>query len=654
MKINSNHILKTTGALFVAVFALAGAALAGPVEDARTAFRQGDFQAALAHSERAVSEQPTNPTGFLFLGSSRAKLGDREGAREAWARVLQLDPKLESVGNDDAFLREYRRVGGAMFDGAQAPAGANTGTMATDLIRSLAETNIYIAPQLQGQVDESALMQAANANTKLVVVTTVHPYRSPLEMAAKLRSALNLGEGVVVVATPKRVGASSGRLSPDQIENALGQANLDTAYAQGGLTSLVVTAAKAVSGEVVADRRTDNGTGAAIGFLALAGVGGFLAVRSARKRREMEEVRAPLDRMHRELLETISYADNYLDLLPKDHEASERAKRLRATAYEKFAVATEILKTAKTPEEVRKADPLLRNGLSEMEECRADIDRATGGTGVAMSVPTIPSLDTDAYKAQTYLKSVEEVESERERDRLQQEIESIPPDERGVSFFSGRPAPVSELVPVTIVVQGQKRTVMATREEAAAIARGETPPVRSFDDGTGRYVPWYENQRYDPYRDYYGGWGYGPSALGTMVDLYLLTSLMGPTIWGGYGGWGFGVPYGGPVIMHDYHGGYAGGGYVDGGGYADHGGGFGGQVAAEPEIEHAGGFDLFGQQGYDDTSPDGGGIFDGVFGGGESGGGFDFGGGGGDFGGGDSGGGGDFGGGDFGGGGGDW
>jgi hypothetical protein len=59
-------------------------------------------------------------------------------------------------------------------------------------------------------------------------------------------------------------------------------------------------------------------------------------------------------------------------------------------------------------------------------------------------------------------------------------------------------------------------------------------------------------------------------------------------------------------------------------------------------VEHAGGFDFFGQQGYDDTSADGGGgAFD--FGGGD-GGGFDFGGG--DFGGGDSGGG-DFGGGDF-------
>ena len=47
---------------------------------------------------------------------------------------------------------------------------------------------------------------------------------------------------------------------------------------------------------------------------------------------------------------------------------------------------------------------------------------------------------------------------------------------------------------------------MASRDEAEAIRRGETPQVRAYEQN-GQYIPWYENRGYDPYRDYYGGYG---------------------------------------------------------------------------------------------------------------------------------------------------
>jgi len=244
------------------------------------------------------------------------------------------------------------------------------------------------------------------------------------------------------------------------------------------------------------------------------------------------------------------------------------------------------------------------------------------------------------------------VRDEQEAARLQQEIDAIPASDRGVSFFSGQPLPTSQLIPVTLVIGGKKRTVMASRDEAAAIARGETPNVRAFPDEQGQYSPWYDNRRYDPYRDYYGGWGGGygrGGGLGTLVDLYLLSHVFGGGMFGGYGGWGYGgVGWGGGDVVNNnyYYGGDGGpvgdGVFGSGGGqYSGDGGGF------NAPVENAGGFDFFGQGGYDDTSAQsgasGGGFFDGIFGGGgDSGGGFDFGGG--DFGGGD------FGGGDFGGG----
>jgi hypothetical protein len=200
-------------------------------------------------------------------------------------------------------------------------------------------------------------------------------------------------------------------------------------------------------------------------------------------------------------------------------------------------------------------------------------------------------------------------------------------------------------VPVSLVINGQKRTVMATRDEAAQILRGETPAVRAFADISGRYVPWYEYRDYDPYRDYYGGYG---SGMGTFVDLMLLSYLFdGGGFFGGYGGWG-GWGYD-PVMVNNYS-------YYDGyndpmnspGGFGGFfgGGNDGGGQQIDPTPDHSGGFDFFGQGGDNQQSNDGG------FGndaGGDSGGGFDFGGG--DFGGGGDSGGGDFGGGDFGGGG---
>ena len=325
-----------------------------------------------------------------------------------------------------------------------------------------------------------------------------------------------------------------------------------------------------------------------------------------------------------------TYVDGYLDLLPAG-AAADTARANRASAYERLATANGVLQVAKTPGEIQRAQPLLLEAQQMLTACRAAIDQATGGTGVVIRAPEAPSLQTDAERGRAYLagnglKPVESVASASERDRLQQEINAIPADQRGVSFFSGRPMPASELTPVTMVIGGQKRTVMATRDEAAAIARGETPNVRAFADATGRYTPWYEYRGYDPYRDYYGGWG-GGSGLGTLVDLYVLTNLLGPATWGGYGPWGYGgFGYGMPMpVYYDnpgFYGGYDagydpnfGGGYVDNG---NNGGGMYGPTPAEavgffggdnsgggydPAPNDAGGADFFGQNGGNDPGP---------------------------------------------------
>ena len=518
---------------------------------------------------------------------------------------------------------------------------------ASALIGALSEGGVYVAKGLQSdytvngrtdRVDADALWfaveKAKPTVVKIVAVAKTGNYPSRDALADDLRKRLALSDdAVVIVGTPQGISASSGRLSKSQLSDTFKNARLDTAFAQGGLTGALVRASESVSGTVVSDRRTDTGRSGGLVFGGLALVGGFVAFAALRKKKALDEARNPLLPLKKEALNSLTYVDGYLDILPQTAEA-DRARTLRASAYEAYSTANGILQTAKTPEQIAQAGPLLQQAVAQLTECRSAIDKATGGTGVVVSLPSeVPSLKTDAQKAQAYLKNndlrpVEALRTAQERDLMQAEIGQIPQNERGVSFFSGRPLPASELVPVTVVVQGQKRTVMASREEADSIMRGQTPQVRAFPGENGQYVPWYEQRNYDPYRDYYGGWGYN-SGVGTMVDLYLLSSLMGGGMFGGYGPWGWGGYGWGmsqpPVFVDNtyYRPDYA---PVGGGGGYDNAGGqdfFNGGGNFDPSPDHTGGIDFFGGGGYDEQG--GGGGFD--FGGGDFGGG-DFGGGG--------------------------
>jgi hypothetical protein len=84
----------------------------------------------------------------------------------------------------------------------------------------------------------------------------------------------------------------------------------------------------------------------------------------------------------------------------------------------------------------------------------------------------------------------------------QEDVDAILPEERGVSFFTSRPIPLDELTEVSVVVGEREQLVPASMEEAEEIAAGRTLKVRAFTiDGLTR--PWYEWEKYDPYRDYW-------------------------------------------------------------------------------------------------------------------------------------------------------
>ncbi|MBC8137411.1 MAG: hypothetical protein H8F28_16140 [Fibrella sp.] len=636
--LSKQHLFGAVPALLALTLSLSAVAFAGPIEDSQRAYRRGDYPSAKRYAEQAISANGSDPRAYVALGTILRKQGDDAGAKSAWDNVIRLDPNLRSVKDDKGFLRAYQAVGGnpsQVNTGGSAGAAVRGNSEANAIINSLSSGSVYVHPDLAGEVDAGRIQQATNATkptvVKVVVVPKLGPYPSRAAFAEDLRKQLNLGEdGAVVVATPKGVSGVSKRLSSSQVEESFDTAGVGPAFARGGLNEAVPLAVKTFGGTVTDDRRGDANRSGLIGLGLLGLVGGGLGFYALKKKREMDDAKEPVERVRQEVLKNLSYVDGYLDLLPAGAEA-DRAKQFRAQAYEKYATASATLQKAKKPEEVRAVHPMLEQALAELSQCRSDIDRATGGTGVAMAIPEIPDLSTDATRADRF-RRVEDLRNQSEADRLQREVESIPQNERGVSFFSGQPMPKSALVPVTMVIDGQKRTVMATREEAAQIMRGETPAVRAFDDGRGNYVPWYEHRGYDPYHSYYGGWGMGGGGLGTFVNLMLLSHMFsGGGIFGGYGGWGgwgYGMGYGG------WGGGY-GGPMVINNNYGDNGGGFfGGSDASQYDAtpDHSGGTDFFGQGGYSEQSSDGGFGFgdsgDSGFGdfGGDSGG--DFGGGG--------------------------
>lgn len=83
----------------------------------------------------------------------------------------------------------------------------------------------------------------------------------------------------------------------------------------------------------------------------------------------------------------------------------------------------------------------------------------------------------------------------------QDEIDALPFEERGTSFFTARPAPASALVYADIEAGIWEHSVVCTREEARQIAEGDIPRIRAFTVGS-KTAPWYEWQDFNPYHHY--------------------------------------------------------------------------------------------------------------------------------------------------------
>jgi hypothetical protein len=141
-----------------------------------------------------------------------------------------------------------------------------------------------------------------------------------------------------------------------------------------------------------------------------------------------------------------------------------------------------------------------RNGASATPVGRTAGQRS-GSTSRSATKPVPKAPGAPPAPGQSPYRAQQEAPVEQ-LPQTQKDVDAIPPENRGVSFFSSRPLPLDKLADVTVVVGKRKHLVMATPQEAEQVAAGQTPRIRAFTVD-GHTIPWYIWETYDPYRDYW-------------------------------------------------------------------------------------------------------------------------------------------------------
>lgn len=456
----------------------------------------------------------------------------------------------------------------------------------TDAYEFLRDNTVYVWPTAKDRVDVPAIEAAAKKVAPMKVKVLVVPelkgqwVRNGTELRGSyakwvLENRLALDNAMVVVYTKRGMTAYSDRIGDAKLAQLSNQAAAKAS--QKNFTPAIVSLIESV--DVKADR-TDAARGGSLVLLIgvpVGLIGAFLLGRAAKKKLAMNTAMERARTARQAALEGISYLDGYVDLLPAGNDA-EAVKSLRESAFQTYEQAARQMDTAKIPEEAAAATTLFAQSQSAVYQGKQRISAATGGSNVAI-VESPPVLAEGKPYA--------------DQPDIFQPI-------KDVCFFCSRPG-TGDLAPVTMTIEGQKRTVLVCPDDLTDLRSGQSPKMRGQYQN-GQFVPWYGVRGYDPYTQYGSG-----SFLWDLVAINAIGQMMSP--WG----WGWGM----------------------GGGLGGWGGGFGGGASSPGE---SGGISDLDQSG----------SFGGVdFGAGSDFGGGDFGGsGGGDFGGGDFGGGG--------GGGGDW
>jgi tetratricopeptide (TPR) repeat protein len=227
--------------------------------------------------------------------------------------------------------------------------------------------------------------------------------------------------------------------------------------------------------------------------------------------RRLTALREPLERLRSEVISQMNYLEDSISHL--DEERATKVREARIAAGTKLDEASRLMVHPRRLRELTRAQTLLDQAQAILFRGRAIADGKEESLGA-----TTPASGTEAYPHPNW--------------------SQVPENERGTCFFCSRPELLANLTPVTINLDDRPQKVLACRDDLQIIKTGQIPMIRAFNVD-GRYVPWYADSRYDPYRDYYERGYDNRSLLSDMITLSLIDRMFWDwhrPAWGG--SWG--------------------------------------------------------------------------------------------------------------------
>lgn len=440
---------------------------------------------------------------------------------------------------------------------AQRKGDPNTAFRNDPLALALKHDSVYVGRTLRSKIDAKALRDLAgkapaDRPVKLVVVRQLpesgKSFGSRDTYTRALHKYLNMGRGTLMVVTDKGVSASTNGLAPARITAILKQdaqaiqasplSGLDRALtdlydAMESRSGAVSPSQGTLTAAQFPDSRPQADGYSSFPYLLLLPAAAFLVFTvgifgaifglfgQKGHKKAMRQAALPVERLRGEVVSGLAYADTYLELLPASPELAAK-QQLRQSTAALYDQAKAMAQAARQPQDFGRAEALLEQANQNVLTLKQYIDRATGGTGFAVAVEgtnyrVTPGTANGATLAAPVLTGLNPAD--------------IPPAERAACFFCSRPARISDLTPMTIALNGQRRKVLACADDVQTVQRGATPQVRTVME-SGRPTAWYHARSYDPYRDYsyvqasyFPAYAYYDGYNGGVWDGFLLGSL---------------------------------------------------------------------------------------------------------------------------------
>ncbi len=521
-------------------------AKADALSEGRALYQQKNYTAAAQKFLQATQENPNNAKAWWHLGFADRKLGRYPDALKAFQKAGRIDPTDSFASSPAKYQQILSQTQADINRGSTGNHGGTGGyhrssSKEQNIVTALQTSDVYLSPGFKA--DAGRLQSTADSlrplAVKFVVLNSEIHGRSLMQAARRLHHYLSLGKGILILASHRGVAAYAQGISI----STLGRETRKVApIMEGGdyTTGLAQLAQNLAADEKAGATRSTIAWGTVFGIVAIIIVLAILFSAVSRRRTALAR-REKLSKQREQVVNQFNFISNQLETTEGPQVAI--ARQSRAAAGTKLDEASQLLVKASSEYDFQRVQTLLDQAEADLISAR----RALGGDS-APTAGVATGATAPASNATT-------------------DWDKVPTEQRGVCFFCSKPALLNELTPVNVNLGGEERKVLACADDLNTVKSGQMPNIRAFNVN-GQMVPWYANNQYNPYNNYYSSGFDSGSFLGDMVSMYMINQMF----WGwNQPGWGWGNNYAfypEHSFYQDYSSGVA-GGFADFGSPAD-------------------------------------------------------------------------------------